>query len=97
MEFLVPMKSRITPQYGHSLVLGTGGKDSLLFTRMDLAWGASTIESAIKAWTAVCRAVVAYVLGAEGSSHCFGVLSVAFVSNDPVKCTAETLSDTLGS
>lgn len=54
----------MTPQYGHCGVSGTGGNDSVLFTRTDLVRGTSVVDFAKMATAAVCRAVVAFVAGA---------------------------------
>lgn len=75
--FIPPLNSVITPQYGHSFVSGNGGNNSLLFTRTDFARGTSTEESAYRALTAVCRAVVAYVTGAGGIAVLFGILALS--------------------
>ena len=63
--FAVSLDSTMTPQYGQSLVVGTGGNDKLLFTVADLARGISHVESAYKARKAFCEAVLALFVGAD--------------------------------
>ena len=89
----------MTPQYGHSCVGGIGGNDNLLFTRTDLARGTSVVDLAYKAPTAVCRAVVAFVIGTGGGPAGPDILLMVagFGSTLEAKRTAGALSSILGS
>lgn len=93
--FVTSSNSIMTPQYGHSLVVGIGGNNNLLLTWTDLASKTSMVESAYGASTAIYRAVVALVVDTGARVAAFGLSSVAGAPEP--KPTAETLSGILRS